>query len=291
MRTATEKSLRTARRAVVTARPARARPMRSLAWFLVFLLAVSAPRVAASALPSAPPPPPPRLASAAHPLVWEATKLTRDAAPGEEVADFEFKVTNQSEREVEILQIQPSCSCTVAAMPAKPWVLAPGAKSAFTARIDFAGKHGIFSKTLLVESTAGRAQTLTVAVNIPEPDAAGRLRNQELARKNRQAVFQNDCAACHVTPLVGKRGAELFAVACGICHLASPPASMVPDLRIAREPRDAAFWRRWISEGRAGTLMPGFAAAHGGPLSDPQIESLVDYVLKNLPTQPAPAAR
>lgn len=58
---------------------------------------------------------------------------------------------------------------------------------------------------------------------------------------------------------------------------------MVPDLKVAANHRDAAFCRLMITEGRAQTLMPAFARAHGGPLSDEQITSLVDYLLAGFP--------
>ncbi|HEX2855184.1 MAG TPA: DUF1573 domain-containing protein [Opitutaceae bacterium] len=255
---------------------------------LIFLLTVSLGSAAESGLRSAPPPPPPQMAPVeANPLVWDALEKKHDAKAGEEIADFVFSVTNTSDRDVEIVRVHPSCSCTVAKLPDRPWVLAPGGKSSFTARTDFAGKHGKFSKSILVESSRG-SQTLVVTVNIPQLDEGMRLRNQELARKNRQTVFQNDCAACHATPLAGKKGAELFQLACGICHLASPPASMVPDLRVAREKRDAAYWMKWITEGREGTLMPAFDVQRGGPLSREQIDSLVEYVTKHLPSEPRP---
>jgi cytochrome c5 len=259
---------------------------------LLVLVTASLAHAAETGLRSAPPPPPPQmLPAAAHPLIWDAMEKKHDARPGEETTDFVFSVTNTGDKDVEIVRVHPSCSCTVAKMPAFPWILAPGEKSSFTARMDFAGKHGRFSKTIQVESTRG-IQTVTATVNIPEMDEAMRLRNQELARKNRQIVFQNDCASCHAAPLVGKKGAELFKAACGICHMASPPASMVPSLLVARERRDAAYWLKWISEGKEGTLMPAFDAKHGGPLNPEQIGSLVEYVTKNLPSEPesAPAA-
>ena len=62
---------------------------------------------------------------------------------------------------------------------------------------------------------------------------------------------------------------------------------MVPDLKVARAVRDAAFWEKWIGEGKEGSLMPGFARKHGGPLSPEQIASLVEYALTRLPTAPA----
>ena len=152
--------------------------------------------------------------------------------------------------------------------------------------VDYKGKQGKFSKTLGIHSTAG-SQILTVVISIPDTEESRRARNQHLALADRQAVFRGDCASCHVQPAEGKQGAELFQAACAICHDANPRASMVPDLKVARAVRDAAFWEKWIGEGKEGSLMPGFARKHGGPLSPEQIASLVEYALTRLPTAPA----
>jgi cytochrome c553 len=225
-------------------------------------------------------------AQPSHALVWDAMEKIHTAKPGEERATFEFTVTNSSDRVVAIGEIQPSCGCTVAELPATPWVLAPKARGSFKATMEFLGRDGTVSKTLTVSSTEG-GQTLTVTVKIPEPDPAMRQRNQELAKSDRQAVFRNDCASCHVTPTVGKEGAALFAAACTICHTDEKHrASFVPDLWSVREKRDARYWAKWIGEGKEGTLMPAFAKQHGGPLSDEQIDSLVTFALRHLPTEP-----
>lgn len=226
-------------------------------------------------------------ASGPNPLVWDASEKTLDAKPGDEAADFVFSVENKGAREIEIRELRASCGCTVAEMPKQPWTLAPGEKGSFRATAEFKGKFGKFVKTIHVISSAG-TQMLTLQVNIPDTEESRRARNQLLATADRQAVFRGDCAACHVTPTVGKLGGELFAAACGICHTAAHRATMVPDLAVARQPRDAAYWRQWISEGKERTLMPGFAVGHGGPLSEAQIESLIAYALEHLPTQPTP---
>ena len=221
----------------------------------------------------------------AHPLVWDAMEKHLDVKPGDTVAEFEFNVTNRSAKPVEIQQLRPTCGCTTTDLPRKPWILAPGEHGSFRATVEFAGKTGKFSKSIYVTSTAG-TQMLQVSISVPEGDSTERKRNQELAAANRQLVFRGSCAACHSDPIGQKTGAELFHTACGICHFAAPRASVVPDLLTAREPRDAAFWRKWISEGKEGTLMPAFAQAQGGPLTDQQIESLIEFALASLPTQP-----
>ncbi|MES2693363.1 MAG: DUF1573 domain-containing protein [Verrucomicrobiota bacterium] len=246
---------------------------------------VAAVFTAAQAAPAA------KREKAPHPLVWEAMEQTYDAKPKDEVAEFVFKVRNQSAAKVEVLGLQPSCGCTVPEMPAVPWVLAAGEKGSFRATIDFKGKEGVVSKTIEVQTTAG-SQTLRVTVNIPDTEETRRMRNQRMAAVDRQAVFKGDCAACHTTPGVGKMGAELFTASCAICHAAEHRAAMVPDLAVARIPgevRDEAFWRKLIVEGRVGSLMPAFGEAHGGPLTNAQVDSLVAYVVKQFPAKPTAA--
>jgi mono/diheme cytochrome c family protein len=224
-------------------------------------------------------------ANAAHPLVWDAMEKSLDVKPEDGTAVFQFTATNSSDLPVEIVAVSPSCGCTVAETPPRPWIIKPGEKSSFKATVDFRGKHGKFSKSIFVHTPLG-SQALHVTVDIPETAESARERNRQLAFVDRQAVFRGDCASCHVTRAAGKTGAALFEAACGICHLAAPRAAMVPDLAIAREPRDAAYWRRWIEEGKEDTLMPAFAKRHQGPLSEEQISSLVEYLLATLPTKP-----
>lgn len=225
--------------------------------------------------------------AAASPLVWDAMQKTLHPKPGVGMGEFDFTVTNTGRKPVTIEEIRPTCGCTVAEMPHDPWVLAPGASGSFVGTIDFRGKEGTVTKALFVTSTVGM-QTLQVVVQIPTLDDAQRKRNQAIAQANRQAVFHGDCAKCHLTPAIGRSGAELFMAACGVCHLSERRASMVPDLLTARQHRDAKFWRQWISEGKKGTLMPAWSKQHGGPLTRAQIESLVTFAMQNLPTEPPP---
>jgi mono/diheme cytochrome c family protein len=223
----------------------------------------------------------------ANPLVWDVTEKVIRVQPGDGAADFAFTVTNVSDHPVTIFQVRPSCGCTVAEMPASPWIIAAGQSGTFTGTIDFRGKEGTVTKSIFVNASTG-TQRLAVTVEIPTLDAAARAENQRIARKNRQAVFAGDCARCHLTPALNRSGAELFTAACGVCHFSERRSSIVPDLLTAREHRDADFWRRWISEGKEGTLMPAWSKQHGGPLTDEQIESLVTFALQTLPTQPPP---
>ena len=162
--------------------------------------------------------------------------------------------------------------------------------------MNLAGKVGTVTKSINVDTSAGN-KSLLVKVNMPatpppaaaadHPGMNNRAENVKAALADRQAVFKGDCASCHVEKGKGKMGAELYAASCDICHADSPTrAAMVPDLKVARSARDLAFWQKWIMEGKPGTMMPGFASQHGGPLTQEQIDSLTVYCYQNFAKAP-----
>jgi cytochrome c553 len=122
-----------------------------------------------------------------------------------------------------------------------------------------------------------------VVTNGVSAEMANRLWNREMAGADRQAVFKKDCVKCHLQPAFGKTGAPLYQAACAICHEAPHRATMVPDLHTLSKLIEADYWRTWVTHGRDGTLMPGFAATEGGPLDEAQINSLVEYLPKAFP--------
>ena len=215
-------------------------------------------------------------------LVWEATSKDYEATTNETMAHFTFSVTNVSAADVVILGAHPSCGCTVAQMPSSPWRLMPGASGQIQATTDLRGKRGVLNKFITVESSVGR-QLLQLKITLPEMAATGpgmdsRDRNRAIAMADHQAVFRGECARCHAEPAAGKRGEALFTAVCDICHGGPNRASMVPDLQATAAHAHADYWRRWIRDGKEGTLMPAFARAAGGPLTPEQIESLIAYL-------------
>jgi cytochrome c553 len=189
-----------------------------------------------------------------------------------------FALTNVSTQPLVIKDVTLSCGCSAASLPARPWTLRPGEHGEVLITTDLRGKQGSLLKSAVVHTTAGM-QALSYQVDIQEPvTPEERARNQRLAKSDRQAVFRGACAECHATPTRQKLGGELFAAACGICHEAEHRAKMVPDLRALKQPVRRDYWLETITHGKPGTLMPAFAAAEGGPLSDAQIRSLADFL-------------
>jgi len=263
--------------------------------------------LAAAQSPAAPP-----IAPRSDFLVWDADSKTFDAKPGELTARFIFYATNTSSETVVVTNLQRSCGCTEATMPAQPWTLAPGAAGPIHATIDLRGKAGKISKLLTVQSTTG-SKALSLNVKIPPSPSANlnpnpnpnlnfnptlnlnppspstnrpvmdRKSNQQAASLDRQAVFKGDCAKCHSEPTVGKMGHELYQAGCAVCHDAENRAEMVPDLHTLKHPATAEYWTQWITASKPGSMMPAFAKAHDGPLSEQQIASLVDYLTHTMP--------
>ena len=223
------------------------------------------------------------------PLVADADVKEYTAKPGETNAQFTFTLTNTSPADVTVNEVHTSCGCTVAKLPSQPWILAPGTNGEIHVTVDLRGKRGQVTKLVYVNGATG-TKTLTVKVNIPEAQPgtmADRDKNREIAAADRQAVFKNDCASCHASPTVGKQGEALYAAACAICHDSEHRASMVPDLSNLNHSTDRIYWKVWTTQGKVGSLMPAFAKAEGGPLTDDQINSLADYLAEHIPSRPA----
>jgi len=225
----------------------------------------------------------PAVTQPANFLAWEADSKEFEAKQDDLAARFTFYVANVSAEVVIITNLQRTCGCTEASMAAQPWRMAPGANGPIRATIDLRGKVGRISKQLIVQSTAG-AKTLTLNVNVPAAATPGsgskmdRALNQQIAARDRQAVFKGDCAKCHAEPTIGKLGHELYKAGCAICHEAENRAAMVPDLHALNHPTDAEQWKQWITSSKPGSMMPAFAKAFDGPLTEEQISSLVDYL-------------
>ncbi len=242
--------------------------------------------------PAPAPAPPPQLPGSV--IAWDADTKEYTAKPGEMTAPFTFYFTNVSSEEVIYTGVHTSCGCTVAQLPTPPWKLPPGTNGAVPVLMSLANKHGIVFKTVTFNTDKGyKTLMLKVTIQPPPPPTSGmppiapmeRSRNQELAKEDRQAVFKGDCASCHVEKAKGKLGQELYVAACGICHESPNRATMVPDLHVLTHDTNADFWRTWIARGKPGSLMPAFAQSEGGPLSDGEIDSIVQYLVTAIPSR------
>ena len=238
--------------------------------------------------------PPSALSPPRHPLVWDAQDKRADLPGMTNIAYFTFSVTNTSAAEATILSTESSCDCTVVESKEKlPWRLAPGESGVLNVRVNTLGKYGLVEKSITVQTSHG-TQTLMVHLNIPVTSAPANVsvRNQDVmaAQADRQAVFQDRCAACHARPAGGRTGESLFVAACAICHISDHRAEMVPDLAKLNHETGADYWQKIVTSGKPGSLMPAFALSEGGILDTNQIQSLVTFLVERYPSK-SPVAK
>jgi cytochrome c553 len=205
-------------------------------------------------------------------LAWDNVLHQVDAAADQNEAHFTFYFTNVSAGNITILDVHPSCGCTTAQLPDRPWTIPPGTNGQIGVTVNLEGKSGMLFKYVDISTDKG-TKRLYVRVNMLPPvihtlTDAERAQQMLAAKADRQAVFKNDCATCHEGP---------------------NRATMVPDLHAIKTPTNDSFWQAWIAHGKPGSLMPAFSTADGGPLTDIQIASLAAYLDSAIPSAVAPA--
>jgi len=250
---------------------------------------------AASALPAQEEPKSVSLPAGAT-LVFDAETKDYHATAEEQSARFTFYATNVWTNTIVIQEAYASCHCAAATMPAHPWILAPGESGAVTATVELGGKEEEELIRTLTFFTSVGERVLTLKVSVAAPSRRANTPLTEAERKaavaqaaaDARAIFKGDCAACHADKARGLLGKELYAAACGICHDSPHRAGMVPDLRALKQPGTLDYWTQIISYGKPNTLMPGFARAQGGPLSDLQVASLAAWLQEAMPPRPPP---
>ncbi|MGC9941867.1 MAG: DUF1573 domain-containing protein [Verrucomicrobiota bacterium] len=215
-------------------------------------------------------------------FAWDGLIKALDAVAGQDFARFSFSFTNISSDNVTILNVHPSCGCTTAELPPTPWTISPGSSGTIKLKVNLANKFGTLFKSAKVTTDKGN-KDLLMRINIL-PAASVKMTAAQIeegiarAKVDRQAVFKGDCASCHAKDIEGKYGQQLYLSVCSVCHEAEQRATMVPDLNKLNVPTNREFWRTWITYGKPGSLMPAFATAQGGPLTDMQIASLAAYL-------------
>jgi mono/diheme cytochrome c family protein len=94
------------------------------------------------------------------------------------------------------------------------------------------------------------------------------------------SVFSAQCQSCHTAAAAGKTGQELYDAVCAVCHGSLGGNDRRKSLNAASWAQDLKELRKVIASGPDLHLTHGFSAADGGPLSERQIDSLVDLFKK-----------
>jgi cytochrome c553 len=179
-----------------------------------------------------------------------------------------YKLVNTGDDSLTISDVSTSCGCTVTLIDKKQ--IASGDTARLKVTLDPKGKGiGEIEKTIWITSNSrtNPYDSLTISAQIQAVHAKAMM-----TVKN---IFAGDCRKCHVIKGEGKLGVDLFNADCLMCHTTSPK-SHAPHLGklMGLDVHDSTLYRM-IAEGKPSTNMPAYATAHGGPLSEEQIASLV----------------
>ncbi|MFM7468093.1 MAG: DUF1573 domain-containing protein [Vampirovibrionales bacterium] len=200
-------------------------------------------------------------------------------------ATAHFLLQNVGGKPLGIRKVEPSCGCT-AAVPEKT-SLAPGEVTPLRITLDTTNKLGDVKKTIDIWATKAKnpLTTITLLAHVEAP-AMAKTHHGMVKSKDRLALFKGECATCHVQKGVGKVGEALFVADCAMCHgIGAKGTFAAPGLRASdrRETWDSATYAKHLKEvtthgSQYNPAMPPFGKQHGGPLTEDDIASLVQYL-------------
>ncbi len=232
-------------------------------------------------------------------LSWDFGTVVEGA-----IVEHAFPFQNAGGETLVITDVHASCGCTKSGTT-KDLIL-PGETAAVFVEFNSMGKRGDIVKTVFVSTNAPDSAEiqLTIDIRVVEdtaksiavpvqrdttavrkhaddtPIRAMSMMNMP-ARKPGQSIFDSACRPCHVDPAVGKFGADLYEAACAMCHgsdshpVVHGAAAITAGKYLVGKP--LSYYRDMISKGTGSPMMPGFSDQHGGPLTEEQIRSLVNY--------------
>ncbi len=189
-----------------------------------------------------------------------------------------FKIENHGQKTLQIKTAFSTCGCTVPVIKNKE--IKAGESGNLEVIMDTSMKQGYVSKPIEIHSNdpVHPISTIYIKANVRSPHA-------DLGTDKTAKIFTGRCAACHVSKGTGKIGEELFAADCAMCHgfrAAGIPGVAPPLVPFDYHDKDfSEAMKKIVSFGsKTHRSMPGYLKEAGGPLSEEEINSLLDF-LKN----------
>jgi len=225
--------------------------------------------------------PPPTQQQAATPavaqehghLVFEQSFFDFGKVIEGDIVKHTFKFKNAGAGKIKILKTETSCGCTTASGALKEY--APGEAGEMEVVVDTKGKKGIVVKTVTVtlENDETEKVELSLAMKLEPPPhpKIGDLRNI-----NAEAA----CKGCHLESGEGQSGIFLFHRVCSQCHGKKGVGGfgrVLNDAAWQKTVNDAHI-KKTIQGGLPDKGMPSFVEGVTPPLTEEQIDSLVQYV-------------
>jgi len=185
-----------------------------------------------------------------------------------------FKITNAGGRLLHIDNVSASCGCTMLVLAKNE--LEPGQSTSLNVLIDTAMKQGSVTKNVTIDSNDPEHSRVSISLlmNAVNP-------HQGMSADAGAKIFTDaHCASCHVAKGEGKLGRDLYNADCAMCHGPKAEGAVGPRLYGPYGDKSFANLMQTVLESGSKThrSMPGFLKANGGPLSEEQTRSLLDYL-------------
>jgi hypothetical protein len=183
-----------------------------------------------------------------------------------------FKFKNDGVGKVKIENTESSCGCTTASAALKEY--AAGETGEMEVVVDTRGKIGIIVKTvtLLIENNEVEKVELSLAMKLEPPPhpPLGEMRNINT---------EPFCKRCHLESAEGQSGIFLFHRVCSQCHGKKGTGGFGIAFNNAKWQKiEDARIKKVIKAGVADKFMPSFVDGVTPPLTEEQVDSLVQYI-------------
>ncbi len=227
-------------------------------------------------------------------IVPDRTEYHFGKVPNDRGVEHVFKIRNEGSKSLVITRVQTSCGCTAAMMETS--VIDPEEEGRLRVSFNPRGRKGEVTRTVSVYSNdpMDPVVTLKVVANVV-PAGEEKKKPPPVLRthpKRKKLVFSGDCLRCHAPRKRSETGMKLYVSTCAACHGIRGAGHKIekevigPVLRIHNMTvRTAAGIRQVIAGGTGHPAMPGFGKEYGGPLSDRQVDSLVNLILEEFPAK------
>ncbi len=210
--------------------------------------------------------------------------------PNDRAVEHVYKVENKGTKPLVVTRVQTSCGCTAAMMESS--VIAPGKSGNLRVSFNPRGGKGAVTRSVTVYSNDPDKPTLQLQIIAdPVPPGDEKVAEPPVKRTHEardRLEWRGSCAKCHAPRKRGETGRKLYLSVCASCHGKNGDGVMLgkekvgPPLRGGvTSVRTREGMRDVIRGGTGNPRMPGFDSEFDGPLTSQQIDSLVNYILKD----------
>jgi hypothetical protein len=189
-----------------------------------------------------------------------------------DIVKHTFRFKNDGLGKVKIGNTETSCGCTTASAALKEYE--SGEAGEMEVVVDTKGKKGIIVKTvtLTIENNDVEKVEISLAMKLEPPP-------HPMILNVRNINLEAACKGCHLESGEGQSGIFLFHRVCSQCHGKKGVGGFGLALNDAKWQKvDDAHIKKVIKAGVADKFMPSFVDGVTPPLTEEQVDSLVQYI-------------